>query len=51
MWDSKESVYKIIKPPQAFKPKTPPPTAKELVRPVPPVFMSANQRQIIHLQL
>ncbi|KAG0617776.1 hypothetical protein M758_4G014200 [Ceratodon purpureus] len=29
MWDSKESVYKIIKPPQVFKPRTPPPTAKE----------------------
>ena len=32
MWDSRESVYKIIKPPEAYKPRTPPPSAKELVR-------------------
>lgn len=32
MWESRESVYQIIKPPEAYKPRTPPPTAKELVR-------------------
>ena len=31
MWNSHESVYDIIKPPVAFKPRTPPPTAKEVV--------------------
>jgi hypothetical protein len=31
MWESKESVYELIKPPAIKKPRTPPPTAREVV--------------------